>query len=99
VSNPHDDPGLGQRLIDLEQRVERLERRTLSRESEPGMTTLTHHQRRIAALVAAGLTNAETAAVLSVSAKTVEWNLSRIYRALNVRSRTELAVRLHSIAT
>jgi DNA-binding CsgD family transcriptional regulator len=28
-----------------------------------------------------------------ISAKTVEWNLTRIYRKLGVRSRTELAAR------
>jgi DNA-binding CsgD family transcriptional regulator len=45
----------------------------------------------IARLVAAGRTNREVAAVLHLSARTVEWNLSKLYRKLGVRSRTELA--------
>ena len=45
----------------------------------------------IARLVAAGRTNREVAAALHLSARTVEWNLSKLYRKLGVRSRTELA--------
>jgi DNA-binding NarL/FixJ family response regulator len=45
----------------------------------------------IAKLVAAGGTNQEVAAALHLSARTVEWNLSKLYRKLGVRSRTELA--------
>jgi DNA-binding NarL/FixJ family response regulator len=41
--------------------------------------------------VAAGRTNREVAAALHLSARTVEWNLSKLYRKLGVRSRTELA--------
>jgi DNA-binding CsgD family transcriptional regulator len=44
-------------------------------------------------LVAAGRTTREVAEEMFVSAKTVEWNLTRIYRKLGVRSRTELAAR------
>ena len=47
-------------------------------------------------LVAAGHSNAEVAAAVHVSLKTVEWNLSKIYRKLGVRSRTELAARFKS---
>ena len=46
----------------------------------------------IADRVADGLTNREIAEALHLSARTVEWNLSRVYRKLGVRSRTELAV-------
>ena len=42
-------------------------------------------------LVAAESSNKEVATTLHLSAKTVEWNLSKIYRKLGVRSRTELA--------
>ena len=52
---------------------------------------LTSAERRIAALVAAGRRNTEVAAELEISAKTVEWHLSRVYRKLGVRSRVELA--------
>jgi ATP/maltotriose-dependent transcriptional regulator MalT len=57
----------------------------------PSSVDLTPTERQIAELVAAGATNDETARRLFMSPKTVEWNLSRIYRKLGVRSRTELA--------
>ena len=56
------------------------------------MTELTNTERRIVALVADGRTNQEIAERLLIRSKTVEWNLTKIYRKLNVRSRTELAV-------
>jgi DNA-binding NarL/FixJ family response regulator len=52
---------------------------------------LTSTERRVANLVTAGRTNAEVAAELFMSQRTVESHLSHIYRKLNVRSRTELA--------
>ncbi|WP_153454222.1 helix-turn-helix transcriptional regulator [Streptomyces smaragdinus] len=60
----------------------------------PTTSTLTETERRVAELVAAGRSNQETAAELFMSVKTVEANLTRIYRKLSVRSRTELANRL-----
>lgn len=45
-------------------------------------------------LVAAGLSNDEVGARLSVSAKTVEAHLSRLYARLHVSNRTELALRV-----
>lgn len=56
----------------------------------PSSTALTPTEQRVAELVAQGATNKEVAAALFVSLKTVEWNISRIYRKLGVRSRTEL---------
>jgi DNA-binding CsgD family transcriptional regulator len=53
--------------------------------------TLSATEAAIAAQVAAGRTNREVAAALHISARTVEWNLSKLYRRLGVRSRTELA--------
>jgi DNA-binding CsgD family transcriptional regulator len=53
---------------------------------------LTQTERRIVDRVVDGRTNDEIAAELAMRPKTVEWNLTRIYRKLNVRSRTELAV-------
>jgi DNA-binding CsgD family transcriptional regulator len=54
---------------------------------------LTPTESRIAHLVAEGMTNREVAAALFVTPKTVESTLTRIYRKLGVRSRTELARR------
>lgn len=52
---------------------------------------LTKTERRVAELVAAGLTNREVAAQLFSSVRTVEGHLAAAYRKLGVRSRTELA--------
>jgi len=54
---------------------------------------LTATETRIAELAAVGRRNGEIAVELSLSPRTVEWHLSRIYRKLGVRSRTELAAR------
>jgi DNA-binding CsgD family transcriptional regulator len=54
-----------------------------------GELTATEHS--IAELVAAGRTNQEVATTLQLSVRTVQWNLSKIYRKLGVRSRTELS--------
>jgi DNA-binding CsgD family transcriptional regulator len=48
-------------------------------------------QTRVAELVAAGKSNREVAAELFISPKTVEANLARVFRALQVRNRAELA--------
>jgi len=52
---------------------------------------LTNEERRVAALVVDGRTNREASAELFVTNATVEAHLTRIYRKLGVRSRTELA--------
>jgi DNA-binding CsgD family transcriptional regulator len=52
---------------------------------------LTSAERGVAALVAAGRTNREVAAELFTTVGTVEVHLTRIYRKLGLRSRTELA--------
>ena len=62
------------------------------RVGEPG--ALTEAERRIAELVAAGSSNKDVAATLFVTVHTVEGALTRIYRKLGVRSRTQLAARL-----
>lgn len=51
---------------------------------------LTASERRVAELAASGMSNREVAAALFISTKTVEANLSRIYRKLGIRSRAEL---------
>lgn len=57
---------------------------------------LTPAEAQVARLVVSGHTNVEVAALLHMSTKTVEANLTRIYRKLGVRSRTELAARAPS---
>lgn len=49
------------------------------------------------ALVARGWTNREVADALNLRPKTVEWALTKVYRKLEVRSRTELVLKLPSI--
>jgi DNA-binding CsgD family transcriptional regulator len=51
---------------------------------------LTPVEARVVAMVVEGATNRDIAAALSISVKTVESTLSRIYRKLGVRSRIEL---------
>jgi DNA-binding NarL/FixJ family response regulator len=55
---------------------------------------LTPTEARVAELAGKGLRNAEIAAQLYVTPKTIEATLSRVYRKLGIRSRTELAGRL-----
>ena len=54
------------------------------------LATLTPTERQIAQLAADGLTNKGIAARMFVSAKTVEANLSRVYRKLGISARTQL---------
>lgn len=58
---------------------------------------LTALELRIAELVAEGATNKQVARAVSISVKTVEAYLTRVYRKLRVRSRTELASWLASV--
>jgi len=51
---------------------------------------LTASEQRVAELAATGMSNRDMAAALFISPKTVEANLSRIYRKLNIHSRAEL---------
>jgi DNA-binding CsgD family transcriptional regulator/DNA polymerase III delta prime subunit len=56
----------------------------------PLTSTLSHQEIHIARATADGLSNAEVAETLFLSVKTVEAHLTRIYRKLGIRSRTEL---------
>jgi DNA-binding NarL/FixJ family response regulator len=56
----------------------------------PGLSPTEHE---IARLVALGCSNKQVAHDLHLSVKTVEWNLSKIYRKVGVRSRTEFVAR------
>ncbi|MDT0381981.1 LuxR family transcriptional regulator [Streptomyces sp. DSM 42041] len=57
---------------------------------------LTDNEARIAALVGEGATNQEVAARMFLSVKTIEASLTRIYRKLGIRSRTQLGTWLRS---
>ncbi|MGY1497561.1 helix-turn-helix transcriptional regulator [Streptomyces sp. QTS52] len=52
---------------------------------------LTESQRLVAVHVAYGLTNRQTAALLSVSRHTVDYHLRHVFRKLQIHSRVELA--------
>ncbi len=58
---------------------------------------LTATETQVAGLSASGSTNRQVAAQLGISPKTVESNLSRIYRKLDIHSRAELGCRLGRI--
>jgi DNA-binding NarL/FixJ family response regulator len=59
--------------------------------SRSGSATLTETETQVAELAAVGKSNRQIAAEIYMSPKTVEAHLSRIYRKLTLRSRTELA--------
>ena len=60
----------------------------------PSPDGLTPTERRVAGLVAEGMTNQDVAAVLFVSPRTVEFHLRNVFRKLGVQSRGQLARRL-----
>jgi DNA-binding CsgD family transcriptional regulator len=55
---------------------------------------LTPQELQIARLVAEGKTNRDVAATLFITPKTVEFHLTRVYRKLDIHSRTELVRRM-----
>jgi DNA-binding CsgD family transcriptional regulator len=81
---------LGARLWAEKARAEL--RRISGRASSPD--ELSGTERRVAELAAQGQTNKEIAAELFMGVSTVEAHLSRVYRKLGIRSRTELGTRL-----
>lgn len=64
-----------------------LERSSVGRQRGAGLTP---SEQRVAELAASGMTNRDVAAALFISPKTVEANLSRVYRKLAIHSRAEL---------
>jgi DNA-binding CsgD family transcriptional regulator len=66
--------------------------RTAPNQTDP--LALTPTEARVARLAADGLTNRAVAAHLTISPKTVEANLARVYRKLGIHSRAELGATL-----
>jgi len=60
---------------------------------QPANGQLTATERRIAELVAQGRSNSDVANTLFITVRTVESNLTRVYRKLEVHNRAELAAR------
>lgn len=67
--------------------------RTVVAPSE-GLTHLTPSEQRVAEMAASGATNRDIAAAMFISSKTVEHNLTKIYRKLGISSRAELGRRM-----
>jgi ATP/maltotriose-dependent transcriptional regulator MalT len=62
----------------------------------PPTTVLTAAELKVAELATSGMPNREIAGTLYISLKTVEANLTQIYRKLGIRSRSQLAAKLKS---
>ena len=72
--------------IELEATGERIRPRAAASESE-----LTSQEFQVARLAAQGITNREIAARLFIGQSTGEYHLVKVFRKLDVRSRTQLA--------
>jgi DNA-binding CsgD family transcriptional regulator len=59
-----------------------------------GLSQLTPSEQRVAEMAASGATNKDIAAAMFISSKTVEHNLTKIYRKLGISSRAELGRRM-----
>jgi DNA-binding NarL/FixJ family response regulator len=62
------------------------------RAAPPGLASLTERERKVVALVAAGLSNAEIARELVISPFTAKTHVSRSMTKLNARDRAQLVV-------
>ena len=81
-------PWAARAMIELDATGARAGTRTITNAS--ALDSLSAQELQVARAVGRGLNNVETAAALFVSRKTVEAHLTRAYRKLGVRSRTEL---------
>jgi DNA-binding CsgD family transcriptional regulator len=66
-------------------------RLTVATDAAMGLGELSPQELQVARIAGSGQNNIEVAAALFVSRKTVEAHLTRVYRKLGIRSRTELA--------
>jgi len=64
-----------------------------------GVRSFTSAERQVASLAATGLTNRQIAEQIFLSEKTIETHLSRAYRKLGIRSRTQLAVHMANLTS
>jgi DNA-binding CsgD family transcriptional regulator len=70
-------------------------RLNLRRDAPPSIVALTKRERSIAERVSAGASNQEIAAAMSISVRTVETHLTKIYAKLGVTSRGAMSALLH----
>jgi DNA-binding NarL/FixJ family response regulator len=70
----------------------------ISGRSPSASNELSETERQIAMLVGAGRANKQIAAELHVTVRTVESNLTRIYKKLGISSRSQLAARMYNLS-
>ncbi|MFI1225063.1 MULTISPECIES: AAA family ATPase [unclassified Streptomyces] len=81
-------------LATVQEHLDRLNGQGRTRSQGDGRTELTDSEVRLADLVSRGATNQQAAQQMYISVKTVESMLSRVYRKLQIRSRTQLSAAL-----